>query len=98
MKSQQDAEASGKDLALDKSRYPEKDIQKELNWLEDPLKLADHVLQKLRAGEKEKVVQLVQLAAKRGIESTVAWNHLINYEMHQRRVNSALKIYNDVSF
>ena len=71
------------------------DHRLELRYLEDPVKLADSVQMHLRNGREEKVLDLIREAS-RGIQCTVAWNHVINHEILKGRVNPALKIYNEV--
>ncbi len=70
-------------------------MNKELRYLRDPLKLADHVRSILRNDEEPKALELARAASK-DIECTVAWNHLIDYGMSKGKVNATLKLYNEV--
>lgn len=71
------------------------DIQKELTYLGDPLKLASHVLALLRQGKSDEVELLVRTASK-SFPCTVSWNHLIDWQLSQGKVNVAVKTYNEV--
>ena len=84
------------DVALEKERR-EKDwaIKQETKFLRDPLKLSTNTLQLLKRGNKDRALEIVKAISKYG-SYVVAWNHLIDYEMSQKRVNSAMEIYNDV--
>ena len=77
--------------------YKEANLKFELRWLKDPVALADHTVKLLRENESLKALKIVRLAS-RDVECTVSWNHLIDYEMSQARVNQAIKLYNEVSF
>ena len=75
--------------------YKKKNLEEELRWLKDPLKLATKVVDLLRQDEFQKALELVRLASK-DIQCTVSWNHLVDYEMSKGRVTNASKIYNEV--
>ena len=82
------------------SRVPQFDravLEKELRYLHDPLKLADHTINLLKKDEYHKALELVKMSS-RNMSCTVSWNHLMDYEMYKGRVSNALKIYNDVHF
>jgi hypothetical protein len=70
-------------------------IRKELVYLLDPLKLADHVLNLLREGKFDEAQALVREASK-NFPCTVSWNHLINSQLNEGKVNGAIKTYNEV--
>jgi len=70
-------------------------IMKELEWLQDPAKLADRVRDVLRNGDERKAQDLV-IAASRKMQCTVSWNHWIDYLMSKQNMNEAIKTYNDV--
>lgn len=76
--------------------FDESSLREELKYLRDPLKLADYVHDLLQKDAFEKAAELVRMAGK-STPCTVSWNHLINYEMSQERVNSAVKLYNEVN-
>jgi len=80
------------------SRVPQFDravLEKELRYLHDPLKLADHTINLLKKDDYHKALELVKMSS-RNMSCTVSWNHLMDYEMYKGRVSNALKIYNDV--
>ncbi|KAI4179977.1 MAG: hypothetical protein L6R41_007527 [Letrouitia leprolyta] len=74
-----------------------KELEKELLWLQDPLKLADNTIDLLRKDEDEKALELIRMASKRS-QCTVSWNHVIDYEMSKGRVQKAEKVYNERVF
>jgi hypothetical protein len=69
--------------------------QKELTWLGDPLKLANHVLSLLREDRFEEAENFVRTASK-NIQCIVSWNHLVNWQINRGKVNAAIKTYNEV--
>lgn len=71
-------------------------VRKHLQYLKDPLKLADFVRDKLRSGEFNEAQTIVR-AASRDVQCTVSWNHLIDYLLSQGRMNTAIKTYHEVS-
>ena len=84
----------------DSSKMPmntalEKKVRKELQYLPDPLKLADHVRGVLKKGDVEKALGLTRIASK-DMECVVSWNHIIGHLLADKQVNAALKIYNEV--
>lgn len=79
-------------------KTPEKtarELQTELRYLGDPVKLADHALTLLRADKASKVLELLRQAGPHH-GTTVSWNHLIDYHLSQGKVAPALKCYNEV--
>ncbi|KAI4261150.1 MAG: hypothetical protein L6R42_003646 [Xanthoria sp. 1 TBL-2021] len=72
-----------------------KHLDRELLYLQDPLKLAENTIELLRNDDNEKALDLVRLASKK-MPCTVSWNHLVDYEMSTGRVKSAVKIYNEM--
>lgn len=80
------------------SRVPQFDravLEKELRYLHDPVKLADHTVNLLKKDDYHKALELVKMSS-RNMSCTVSWNHLLDYEMYKGRVSNAMKIYNDV--
>lgn len=73
----------------------ERRLRKELQYLTDPLKLADHIRHTLRTNDEEKALALVRLSS-REMQCTVSWNHVIDWQMARGKANSALKTYNEV--
>ena len=70
-------------------------LEKELRYLQDPMKLAENTISLLRKDGFEKALALVKMSSK-NMACTVSWNHLMDYEMFKGRVSNAMKIYNDV--
>ena len=83
--------ATGKQI----SEYKKSRLEKELVYLKDPVKLADHTVGLLRQSDSPKALEIVRLGSKR-MQCTVSWNHVIDYEMSKGRVNRAMKLYNEV--
>ena len=79
-----------------RQQFKRTDLKRELPFLRDPLKLADHILGLLRQDEEKKALEMVRLASRRKAAFTVSWNHLVDYEMSKGRVSNAVKIYNEV--
>lgn len=70
-------------------------VRKHLEHLKDPYKIAEHVLKTLEKGRFEEAALLTRKASRDG-KVTVSWNHLIDYQMRNQRLNSAVKLYNEV--
>ncbi|KAK5132793.1 hypothetical protein LTR08_008594 [Meristemomyces frigidus] len=70
-------------------------LSKELQYLPDPIKLAEHVRYTLRCNDADKALALVRLASKTR-SCVVAWNHIVNWYMQRGYVNDALRIYNEM--
>ncbi len=73
----------------------QKQLDTELVYLQDPLKLAENTIALLRNDDNEKAHDLVRRASKR-IPCTVSWNHLVDYAMSTGSVKRAVHIYNEV--
>ena len=78
--------------------YPNRNVlAKELQYLGDPLRLANNTLQLLKQpGQDEKALEMVRMASK-SMRCTVSWNHLIDFYMNQGQVKQAMAMYYDVS-
>ena len=61
----------------------------------DPLQLSESVLGKLRRDKFEEALALTEKNSA-GLECTVAWNHLIDYQCKKGKMNSAIKTYNSM--
>lgn len=72
-----------------------KELDREILYLQDPLKLAENTIALLRKDDNEKALDLVRAASKQ-IPCTVSWNHVVDYEMSKGRIQKAVKIYNEV--
>jgi pentatricopeptide repeat protein len=80
--------------------------QFQLQWLQDPLKLANAVLDRLRVGADHSALELIRGSEKqpqvdgeqlsRQIENVVSWNHVMEYYMHKGDIREALKVYNEM--
>jgi hypothetical protein len=70
-------------------------IRRNLKFLNDPLKLAEHVRKALRDGNFDTTLAIVR-AASRDVQCTVSWNHLIDWQLSQGKMNAALHTYNEV--
>lgn len=83
----------------DEAALDERRVLKELKFLKDPLALADRVRSLLKDAavpEPAKVYSMVRIAS-RTIQCTVAWNHVMDFEMSKGRISVAMKAYNEVS-
>jgi pentatricopeptide repeat protein len=73
----------------------EKSLQRELEWLKDPVKLAQHINYTLRNEEAEKALNLCRLASRK-MECVVSWNHVVAWHMARGKVNAAIDIFNEM--
>lgn len=83
----------------DRAKRPAADqdfvIRKHLSYLKDPLKLADFVRTTLRSNDFETALEVTRAASK-SMQCTVSWNHLVDYQLEQKKINAAIKTYNEV--
>lgn len=70
-------------------------VRKQLWYLQDPLKLAQHIRKTLRDDDIEIAQALVQGASKY-MQCTVSWNHLIEWYLNKGKIKYAFRIYNEV--
>lgn len=77
------------------SPQDERNLRQELKYLRDPLKLAGHVRETLRANDYDKAVALCRLAS-RDMQCIVSWNHCIDWLMARKETRKAMKLYNEV--
>ncbi|KAK3074348.1 hypothetical protein LTR53_003277 [Teratosphaeriaceae sp. CCFEE 6253] len=70
-------------------------VRKELQWLADPGKFADHVHYMLRSDRPEHALELCAAASVK-MQCVVAWNHCLDWHMQQGRIEDAMDIYNDM--
>jgi pentatricopeptide repeat protein len=92
-------EAEGTSMWLGKRdpRVDEKDWnarRRELQWLKDPLEVANFVKKELGKDKGREMLQLVRMAS-HSMQCVVSWNHLIDYYCAKERVSEALKVYNE---
>ncbi|KAL9035533.1 MAG: hypothetical protein Q9180_004812 [Flavoplaca navasiana] len=73
----------------------QKQLDTELVYLQDPLKLAENTIALLRNDDNDKAHDLVRRASKR-MSCTVSWNHLVDYAMSTGSVKRAVHIYNEM--
>ncbi|GIZ37570.1 hypothetical protein CKM354_000101300 [Cercospora kikuchii] len=73
----------------------EKALRKELEYLKDPLKLADHVDYVLRCEQPDKALDLCRLASKH-MNCIVSWNHVVAWNAHNGRPAKAIAIFNEM--
>ncbi|ERF69516.1 hypothetical protein EPUS_01845 [Endocarpon pusillum Z07020] len=80
-------------------------LQTELKWTGgDALKLAQAVLDKLKAGIPLQALEMVRLSEKipgadgsKGVDSVVSWNHIMDYYMSKSLTREAFKVFNEAS-
>ncbi|KAL8804837.1 MAG: hypothetical protein Q9182_002331 [Xanthomendoza sp. 2 TL-2023] len=72
-----------------------KQLDRELVFLQDPLKLAENTIDLLRKDDNDKALEMVRIASKH-TACTVSWNHVVDYEMSKGRIQKAVKIYNEM--
>ncbi len=70
-------------------------VNKHLEHIEDPWKIAQHVEQTLAKDRFDEALLLTQQASK-DRQVVVAWNHLISYLLGKQQLKKAVKLYNDV--
>lgn len=70
-------------------------ISKQLQYLTDPLKLAEHVRRALVNGDFDNTLELVR-AASRNMQCIVSWNHLLDYQFSLGHLKQPIKTYNEV--
>lgn len=73
----------------------ERQLDQELVWLRDPVKLADNTISLLRKDDHERALETVRKASK-SVPCSVSWNHLIDYDMSKGKVQKAIKKFNEV--
>ncbi|KAI1500472.1 hypothetical protein F5X99DRAFT_236176 [Biscogniauxia marginata] len=69
--------------------------QKHLQYLKDPLHIAEYVKRAISNGQFEEAL-LVTKKASRNTKVTVSWNHLIDYQLRHDRIHAAFRLYNDM--
>ena len=89
-------ESENRRLDQSQGRHKNSDLDKELRYLNDPLKLAQHVVRLLDQDKALEAVEIVR-AASRKMMCTVSWNHIIDDAMNRGKVTAAVKTYNEVN-
>ncbi|KAI0976205.1 hypothetical protein F4678DRAFT_456528 [Xylaria arbuscula] len=69
--------------------------RKELQYLGDPLHIANRVRLALNKDNFDLAADITRQAS-RTHSVTVSWNHLIDYQLQNGRIHSALKLYNEM--
>ncbi|KAF3769985.1 hypothetical protein M406DRAFT_23042, partial [Cryphonectria parasitica EP155] len=69
--------------------------QKELEYTTDPYHIAENVAKKLAAKDFDKALLLTQTASK-DKQVIVSWNHLIEYQFQNQKLQAAIKLFNDM--
>ncbi|KAI6092638.1 hypothetical protein F4821DRAFT_224529 [Hypoxylon rubiginosum] len=89
-------EAPGKDLKLQRvSQSQDWAAQKQLQYLKDPLYIAQHVSKTLEKDNFEEAA-LVTRKASRNTKVIVSWNHLIDYQLRHDKLHAGIKLYNEM--
>ncbi|KAI1274814.1 hypothetical protein F5Y07DRAFT_401096 [Xylaria sp. FL0933] len=76
-------------------RSVERVVRKELEYLRDPLHIANRVKLALDKDDFQLAGSLTREASKK-YNVTVSWNHLIDYQMGAQRLGPAIKLYNEM--
>lgn len=71
-------------------------VKKELRYTTDPYHIAADVAKKLAENDYEKALMLTQEASKNH-QVVVSWNYLIAHLLAAKKMQGAIKLYNDVS-
>lgn len=81
---------------LDKAQL--KNLTVEYNYgLQDPWKLSNAVISRLRRDRLAEAQGLVRIASK-DMQVPASWNQLIDYQLKHQRLHAALKLFNEVRF
>lgn len=73
----------------------EENMKRHMQFLQDPLKLADYIRTTLRNDDFETAEKVVHYASKTML-CVVSWNHLVDWQMSKGKMSAAIKTYNDV--
>ncbi|RSL50373.1 hypothetical protein CEP51_015355 [Fusarium floridanum] len=72
-----------------------RNVMKELQYLQDPYKIAERVLAALEKDKFEEALFMTQKASK-DYPVVVSWNHLIDYTLRKQQLRKAIKLYNEM--
>jgi len=78
-----------------KSAVAHKAMEKHLEFLGDPLKLANDVLRTLGKDQFDEALDVVRHSSK-NMPCVVSWNHLIDWQLSKGKINFAMKTFNEV--
>ncbi|KAL2020350.1 hypothetical protein VTK56DRAFT_8479 [Thermocarpiscus australiensis] len=70
-------------------------VSKHLQYLKDPWHIAEHVRKALEKGSYDEALLMARKASRDG-KVEVSWNHLIDYQMKNKRLHAAIKLYNEM--
>ncbi|KAJ4292143.1 hypothetical protein N0V88_005771 [Collariella sp. IMI 366227] len=70
-------------------------VRKQLELAHDPYHIAQHVRKALDRGSFDEALLLTRTASRKG-KVEVSWNHLIDYQMKNARLNGAVKLFNEM--
>ncbi|KJK76664.1 hypothetical protein H634G_07705 [Metarhizium anisopliae BRIP 53293] len=70
-------------------------VNKHLDYMDDPWKIAQHVGQTLAKDRFDEALLLTQRASK-DRQVVVAWNHLIDYQLERQHLKKAIKLFNEM--
>jgi pentatricopeptide repeat protein len=73
----------------------EASVKRQLSLTTDPYHIALHVARVLEKGNFDEALMTARMAS-RNTKVEVSWNHLIDYQMKNRRLHAAVKLYNEV--
>lgn len=69
--------------------------RKQLQFMEDPFHIAQHVTNVLEKDHFEEAALITRKASK-DKKVTVSWNRLIDYQLRQGRIHAGIKLYNEM--
>ncbi|KAI8964098.1 hypothetical protein F5Y11DRAFT_317228 [Daldinia sp. FL1419] len=69
--------------------------QKQLQYLQDPLHLANFVRNTLKKDNADDALLITRKASKDS-KVTVSWNHIINYHLQKGKLHFGIKLYNEM--
>ncbi|KAM6519716.1 hypothetical protein FALCPG4_013317 [Fusarium falciforme] len=73
----------------------ERNVLKELHYLQDPYKIAERVQAALEKDKYDEALFMTQKASK-DYAVVVSWNHLIGYMLKKQQLRKAIKLYNEM--
>lgn len=97
---EEDGDGSGKkgkkrDLSEEQRKKLERNAALQLKHFKDPFHIEKQVKLTLDKGKYEEALILTRKASKNA-KVQVSWNHLIDYHMKNKRLSTAIKIYNEM--
>jgi len=83
---------------LGRQKYEKKlesNVKKHLSLMPDPYHIGQYISRALEKGSFDEALLMTRMAS-RNKKVEVSWNHLIDYQMKNRRLHAAVKLYNEV--